>query len=283
MPMIFDIQRFSLDNGPGIRTTVFFKGCPLSCGWCHNPESKRSGPEIAFYPHLCLGCGDCKKNCPQDAISLKDTGRIIRKKCTVCGRCTKECPTGALKMIGQYYSVDYLIELLLRDRNFYEISKGGVTFSGGEPTLFMDYLSQVVRVLKGEDIHLALQTCGMFDWLEFQEKIWPYVDLIFYDLKIFDPQKHRQYTGVGNEKILENFIYLSKQKDKGKDKILSSTSKIIPKTIIPRTPLIPNITDTSENLSQIADFVKRLGYSTHELLPYNPVGVAGCKTGFFKR
>ena len=140
----------------------------------------------------------------------------------------------------------------------------------------MDYLSYLLRLLKKENIHLALQTCGLFHWLEFQEKIWPYIDLIFYDLKIFDPQKHRQYTGEDNEKILENFTYLSKQQGKGKEgkegknKILSSTPKIIPKTIIPRTPLIPDITDTSENLSQIADFVKKMGYSAHELLPYNP-------------
>lgn len=258
-PLISDIHYFALDDGPGIRTTVFFKGCPLSCFWCHNPESMSGSGEIAFYPNLCIQCGDCIKACSEDAIRLDTTERILREKCSACGRCVEMCPARALRVIGAYYSAGELVEILMKDRIFYETSNGGVTFSGGEPTLYADYAGEVMKKLKKNRIHIAIQTSGMFDMYEFQAKLLPYIDLIYYDIKLFDSEGHGKYTGSGNSRILENFIYLIK---------LSNVK------IIPRVPLVPGITATQENLSHIADFLGNAGCLTYELLPYNSGGIA---------
>ncbi len=258
-PLIANIHHFALDDGPGLRTTVFFKGCPLSCLWCHNPESMSSSREIAFYPKLCIQCGDCMKVCSEDAIQLDTTERILREKCSVCGRCAEICPARALRIIGAYYSAGELVEILMKDRIFYETSNGGVTFSGGEPTLYADYAGEVMKELKKNLIHIAIQTSGMFDMYEFQAKLLPYIDLIYYDIKLFDSEGHRKYTGSGNTRILENFIYLIK---------LSNVK------IIPRVPLVPNITATTENLTQLAAFFSNAGCLTYELLPYNSGGIA---------
>jgi len=259
LPLIFDVRHFALDDGPGIRTTVFLKGCPLSCLWCHNPESMKSGLEIAFYPELCIACGDCKAVCPEGAISLEDADRIIRDRCTACGKCTEECPTTALKAVGMHYSVSQLIELLLSDHIFYETSKGGVTFSGGEPTLYIDYVGEVAKQLKKHGVHVAIETSGMFSLAEFKTKLLPYVDLILYDIKLLDPIKHKQYTGKSNEQILYNFTGLVKE------------TRV---KIIPRVPLVPKITATSNNLTQIASFLRGIGAATCEFLPYNPGGIS---------
>jgi pyruvate formate lyase activating enzyme len=250
LPVIFDVRHFALDDGPGIRTTVFLKGCPLSCLWCHNPESMKSGLEIAFYPELCIACGDCKAVCPEGAISLEDADRIMRDRCTACGKCTQECPTTALKTVGIYYSVSQLIEILLSDHIFYETSKGGITFSGGEPTLHIDYVGEVAKQLKKHGVHVAIETSGMFNLTEFRTKLLPYV---------LDPLKHKQYTGKSNEQILYNFTGLVKE------------TRV---KIIPRVPLVPKITATSNNLTQIARFLRSIGASTCELLPYNPGGIS---------
>jgi len=257
-PLIFDIHHFALDDGPGIRSTVFMKGCPLSCLWCHNPESMKSGREIAFYPQLCINCGDCKTVCPEDAISLEQADRIIRDRCTACGDCAEECPTTALKIVGKHYSVSDLIEILLSDHIFYETSKGGVTFSGGEPTLYMDYVGEVMKELKANNVHIAIETSGMFNLGEFKTKLLPYINLIYYDIKLYDPRKHEQYTGKSNKQILSNLADLVKE----------SSVKIIP-----RLPLVPKITATTDNLTHIARFLKSAGITTYELLPYNPGGI----------
>jgi len=164
----------------------------------------KSGREIAFYHRLCINCGDCKAVCPEDAISLEDTGRIIRDRCTACGKCAEACPTTALKIVGKHYSVSNLIEILLSDHIFYETSKGGVTFSGGEPTLYMDYVGEVMKELKANNIHIAIETSGMFNLDEFKTKLLPYINLIYYDIKLYDPRKHEQYTGKSNKQILSN-------------------------------------------------------------------------------
>jgi pyruvate formate lyase activating enzyme len=257
-PLIFNIHHFALDDGPGIRTTVFFKGCPLLCSWCHNPESMSSKREIAFYPTHCIQCGDCMRVCIEDAIELDTTASILREKCSVCGRCADICPAGALRVIGAYYSAGELVEILMRDRIFYETSQGGVTFSGGEPTLYADYAGEVMQELKKNRIHIAIQTSGMFDMSEFQAKLLPHIDLIYYDIKLFDSKVHRKHTGSGNSRILENFIYLT------------DVSNV---EIIPRVPLVPGITAARENLSHIADFLINAGYLTYELLPYNSGGI----------
>ncbi len=258
-PLIFDIRHFALDDGPGIRTTVFFKGCPLSCVWCHNPESISLQREITFNHALCISCADCEKVCPENAARMNHAGRIVRERCIACGVCAEKCPSTAIKIAGEYYSVNELVEELMKDRIFYKTSNGGVTFSGGEPALHADYLGDVMRDLKRYGVHIAIQTSGMFDIKEFREKVLPYTDLIFYDVKLFDSQRHREYTGAGNERILDNLISLARDR------------KAI---IIPRTPLIPGITATEENLLQIAGFIKEAGCTRYELLPYNPGGIA---------
>ena len=254
-PLIFDIRHFALDDGPGIRTTVFFKGCPLSCAWCQNPESIKHCGEIAFHEQLCIGCGRCTAACPEQAVTA---GRIRRETCKSCGTCSKLCPSTAIKRVGKSYSTDELVDILIEDRIFYDVSGGGVTFSGGEPTLHMDYLSDVLMKLKQIGVHVTLQTSGMFQWSEFQEKLLPYIDLIFFDIKLYDRQKHRQYTGRSNERILHNF------------KILCNHPTTM---VVPTIPLIPGITATRANLGSIARFLKQTGCHTYELRPYNPGGI----------
>lgn len=253
--LISDIKTFALDDGPGIRTTVFVKGCPLSCAWCHNPENISRTLQIGFYPRLCIGCGECANICPENAVRPESTNRIIRDDCTRCGACVDACPSTALKRIGQTYRVDELVDLLLLDHPFYKNSNGGVTFSGGEPTLHMDDLNPILQKLKKKDIHIAIQTAGLFDMKNFKEKLLPWIDLVFYDLKIHDPEKHRQYIGVENKEILENFKVLVQEKNID---------------LIPRVPLIPGITDTKENISGIKEFVRKAGGGECRFLPYNP-------------
>ena len=258
-PLIFNIHHFALDDGPGIRTTVFLKGCPLSCIWCHNPESMSCNAEIAFYPDKCIQCGDCGSVCEQGAIKLHDDRRIKRDQCSVCGKCADICPAAALEVTGNHYPVDELIEILLKDRIFYETSKGGVTFSGGEPALHAGYLQPVMKELKKNNIHIAIQTSGMFDLTEFRTKLLPYIDLIYYDIKLIDPKRHEKYTGRGNDTILDNFTDLIETPDV---------------EIIPRVPLVPDITATAKNIAGIADFIKNAGCASYELLPYNSGGIS---------
>ncbi len=258
-PLIFDIKRFARDDGPGIRTTVFMKGCPLACLWCHNPESIENDCEIAFYAHLCINCGECLAVCPEGAIRLESVDRVDRPKCTKCKKCVNECPALALKSIGKYYSVPELTEILKSDHFFYETSKGGVTFSGGEPTHFMDYVGEVIKGLKEDKIHVAIQTSGMFNISKFKTKLLPYLDLIYFDIKIIDPVMHKKYTGRDNSQILNNFMELVN------DKIVA---------VIARVPLIPEITTRIENLENIADFLARTGCRNYELLAYNSEGMS---------
>ncbi|MEW6326868.1 MAG: glycyl-radical enzyme activating protein [Thermodesulfobacteriota bacterium] len=265
-PLVFDIKRHALEDGPGIRSTVFFKGCLLTCLWCQNPESIDPGPEIGFYPRDCIKCGDCVSACPAKACSLEDPFLIDRERCTRCGGCVEACPGRALRLIGRFYPVDELVDILLRDKTFYEVSGGGVTLSGGEPTLFMDYVSAVLKVLKDSGIHTAIQTNGFFAWYEFEEKILPYVDLIMFDVKLADAYKHREYTGQGNEPILANLeSLLSKTGRGGAERA---------KTVLPRIPLIPGFTATVENLRSISDLLKGLGVKKCSLLPYNPTWIS---------
>ncbi len=257
-PLISDIRRYALDDGPGIRTTIFFKGCPLSCVWCHNPESMNPQAEIAFYPNRCIGCGDCAKACPEGAVKLDSGERLDRKICLGCGRCAEQCHSLALKKVGRYYTVAELLEILKRDRIFYDTSGGGVTFSGGEPMLYMEYAGEVMKRLKDADIHVAIETSGYFDLSVFKEKVLPYADLILYDIKFIDQDLHKRYTGRGNQRILCNFDHLLRE-----DSL----------TVIPGIPFIPGITAVPENLTRIAGFLKESGCNTYRLLPYNPGGI----------
>jgi pyruvate formate lyase activating enzyme len=258
IPLILDMRRFALDDGPGIRTTVFLKGCPLACAWCHNPESLKAEAEIVFYSRLCIRCGDCAAACTSGAITDEPV-RIDRSRCAACGRCAEACPSTALKMVGRHYTSDELVDLLLRDMVLFDTSGGGVTFSGGEPTLHMDYLGVVLEKLKSLGIHTAIQTCGMFAMGRFREKILPHLDIIFYDLKFIDAREHIAFTGKDNGVILENFAAL----------IGEAGEKVRP-----RMPLIPGVTATRDNLSGIARFLKKLGRTGCEVLPYNSSGLS---------
>lgn len=258
-PLILDIKGNSLDDGPGIRSVVFFKGCPLSCVWCHNPESKKPGPEISFDKNECVDCGTCMDVCPENTLDRDNVFFIVREKCTLCGLCAENCPSGALSMVGRTMEIKEIVQTVAKDRPFFKNSGGGVTLSGGEPTLYMDFLSDLLKQLKADRIHTLLETCGLFECESFEKKVLPYIDTIYYDIKIIDPNTHRQFCGVKNDRILENFIRLH---------------RLCPDTgveLLARTPLIPDITATEKNLTAIADFLNDQGIAHARLLAYNPL------------
>ena len=258
LPLVVDIKRDSLEDGPGIRTVVFFKGCPLRCTFCHSPETQDPKIEIAFSERKCLRCGRCADCCPQGAIDLSTTQRIDRTRCTRCGQCVGICPEKALRKIGQYYPVDSLVEILLRDLPFYRHSGGGVTLSGGECTLYPKYIESLLKNLKARQVHIVLETCGYFNFDVFSRRILPYIDLIYFDVKIADPGKHKKHTGKTNDKILDNLRRLLLEK----------------RTVVhPRIPLIPDITATAENLTAIVGLLVEAGAEDVSLLPYNPMGI----------
>jgi len=258
-PLILEIKGNSLDDGPGIRTVVFFKGCPLSCVWCHNPESKKASVEIAFDARLCIDCGACRDVCSREALSKNNPFYIDRSRCALCFACADACPSGALDRVGIIMSVDDILQKILPDKPFFNTSGGGVTLSGGEPTLYMEFASTLLRELKRQNIHTLLETCGFFRMESFMELLYPYLDAVYFDIKLMDSDAHRKYCGVPNEKILDNFRQLAAvfQKDG--------------KVLLPRVPLVPGITDTPANLRGIAVFLKRLGISAASLLEYNPL------------
>jgi pyruvate formate lyase activating enzyme len=258
LPLIVDIKASSSEDGPGIRSTVFFKGCPLRCAWCQNPEAMDPQVEIGFYPRCCIGCFDCEKVCPEEAVLNRGDVRIDRSRCTRCGKCADVCPGKGLRRVGRYYEVDQILEILLRDRVFYEVSGGGVTLSGGEPTFWHEYAGNLLRRLKQEGIRTALQTCGYFDYDPFKEEMLPWLDLIMYDLKLIDGQAHLRWTGHDNQRILQNFT-----------RLLDT-----PVEMIPRIPLIPGFTTSEENLEGISSFLKDNGVLRCSLLPYNPLGLS---------
>jgi len=256
-PLVFDIKRQTLDDGPGIRTAVFFKGCQLRCRWCQNPESQEGEAEIGFYPQECISCGDCVAACQQEAVSLDNPDRIDRRRCERCGECAAACPGGGLRLIGRYYPVEELLDELLKDRAFYEVSGGGVTLSGGEPTLHPGYVAGLLRALKGQGIHTVLQTNGYFDWGEFSGTLLDQVDLIMFDVKLANPSEHEKCTGRDNRLILENLARLVKAR---------------PGAVLPRIPLIPGLTATDRNLREISQLLQGLRLNRCSLLPYNPTG-----------
>lgn len=258
-PLILSIKRNSLDDGPGIRSVVFFKGCPLNCRWCHNPESKSKEAELLFNAELCIGCGSCMEMCPQKAILPGNPDHVDRGRCSKCFVCITVCPSQALEIAGRSIEVDEVADELLRDRLFFLNSGGGVTLSGGEPTLFVDFVARLLRLLKNAGVHTLLETCGYFSARRFTETILPFLDLIYYDLKIIDPELHRIECGRHNGLILNNF------------KLLKSLSMGGGFTIVPRIPLIPGVTDREDNLKGLAVFLASYGVKEAVLLDYNPL------------
>jgi len=257
-PLVSALKRNSLDDGPGIRTTVFFKGCPLSCVWCQNPEAVSASQQLIYDRENCTGCTRCMEACAARAVCIRPDGAypVDRQKCRLCGFCVKACPAQALRFAGTFYESETLCQKLLRDRVFFKNSNGGVTFSGGEPTLHLEYLSVLARELKENGIHLCLETSGFYEREQFEKELLPFLDLVYFDIKIYDREKHKKYCGVYNDVILRNF-----------EKLFNS-KKV---KVLPRIPLVPDITSSSENLIAIRDFLKTCGVKEIGLLPYNPL------------
>lgn len=239
---IFNIQRFSTEDGPGIRTTVFFKGCPLNCSWCHNPEGISKGFEIVWLEARCIGCGDCLVNCPNGAIkrefSVLETDRT---KCDTCGKCADVCPANARELIGRMVSVDDLVKEVEKDRVFYETSGGGVTVSGGDPCMQATFVEKFLKACRHANLHTALDSSGCCP-SEVMEKVAAHADMILYDLKLYDSQRHKRLTGVSNELIIENLHHLV----------------AAGKRIWVRIPIIPGCTDDKDNIEGIGRILRPL-------------------------
>lgn len=254
--LVADIQRFSLHDGPGIRTTVFLKGCDLRCLWCQNPETVKRTPEMAIFAERCEGARWCAV-CPVDAITFTGSPRIDYDRCTACGLCAQACPHGALRLVGRRMGVEELEHELLKDRSYFEDSGGGVTFSGGEPMLQAPFLALLLPRLSLEGIHIAMQTCGAFAWRRMEGLIGS-LDLVHFDLKHMDRDTHRRVTGASNEHILSNFAKLA-------------DSDVV---LVARMPVIPGLNDDRANLRATARFLLEHGHSTLHLLGYHRLGEA---------
>ena len=257
---VFNIQRYSVNDGPGIRTLIFFKGCPLECAWCSNPESQSRQHQIMYFEGLCGQCGVCAQACPNHCILIQDEKRIYNpENCMVCGDCEKACPSSAVKLVGETMRVDDVLSVAEKDYLFYLNSGGGVTLGGGEPTMQPAFAEQLLKGLKRLGIHTALETCGYTDWTIF-EKLNPHLDLLLYDFKHIDPSIHRLQVGKSNSSILRNLRRLLKMD--------------IP--IIVRIPVIPGFNDNIHTIKKMSLFLDEYNQGAIEridLLPYHKLGV----------
>ena len=254
---VLNIQRFSTQDGPGVRTTVFFKGCTNNCAWCHNPESMRFQPELQIYPDSCIGCGRCLEVCPEGAHLLIDGEKSFdRGRCQMCGRCAEECFAGGLVIAGKEMGVDEVMDEILQDETYYRHSEGGVTFSGGEPVVQREFLLELLRRCKEKGIHTAIETAANYRW-SWLEEMLPYVDLVMCDLKVMTPDLHERFVGNDGERVREN---LRKLGDSG-----------VP--MIVRTPVVGGVNDAEEEIARIARFVGSFAHLLYyELLAYHPLG-----------
>lgn len=260
--LVLEIKENSLDDGPGIRSVVFFKGCPLSCAWCHNPESRAVAAEISYDAAECIeSCDLCIRACPPGALARAGATFIDRDKCDMCFACLPLCPAGALERVGVEMAVEEIVARVEKDRMFFANSGGGVTLSGGEPTRQIEFAAELARALAKERIPVLLETCGHFQFERFETLLYPWLDAIYFDLKLYDSEAHQRWCGVSNRVILENFARLYERSQRGGV------------TLLPRVPLVPEITATDANLRGLASFLVRLGVTRARLLPYNPMWV----------
>jgi len=256
-PLVFDIKRYSINDGPGIRVTIFFKGCPLNCLWCHNPESISPKVQKLFTASKCIGCGECCRVCPVQACTLTADGIVTDAAlCTLCGQCAEVCPTRATEMSGRYRSVAELLAVIEKERPFFDQSGGGVTFSGGEPLLYPDFLIELLQACGAQHIHRAIDTSGYVK-TETLLRVAEHTDLFLYDLKAIDAETHRRYTGVDNRLILDNL------------RALAATDTAIQV----RIPLVGGVNDDAASLEAFAAFVAGLPGAPREvnLLPFHDV------------
>lgn len=254
--IIFDVQNYAIYDGPGIRTIIFLKGCPLKCDWCQNPESQKLSPVMSYFKEKCQLCKICVNSCPNNALQLLDD-EIKRDQalCSTCGICSEMCPNEVMEIVGRNITVEELVNIVLRDKPFYDNSGGGATISGGEPTLQINFLLELLKALKKQGIHTAIETCGYFNE-DLISGLVKYVDLFLFDIKLIDNIKHNEFTGVFNEKILTNFSEIH--------------SKVGSERIIPRIPLIPGVNTDVSTIQDIINFLLQTNYKGQiHLMPYN--------------
>lgn len=253
--LVFNIQRFSLHDGPGIRTTIFLKGCNLSCKWCSNPEGIASNVDIFIYDEKCIRCGSCREVCRMDAIiSLQGTARIDPSKCTKCMRCVEICPTCSLESVGSFFTADDLVNIVEKDYLFYRNSQGGVTLSGGDPLYQWQFSLRILKACQERGIHTALDTSGFSPW-EAMSEVLNYVDLVLFDIKHLDPSAHLKATGVSNRLIIDNFLATARKVD----------------TWL-RFPIIPGFNDSIQHVRQLAELAAKAGVKKVSLLPFHEWG-----------
>jgi len=258
--IVFDIQRYSIHDGPGIRTVVFLKGCPLRCLWCCNPESQLTNLQLGFIQNKCIGCLECIKVCPNKALLFdKEKGFFLDNElCVLCGKCSEACYPGARIIIGKKMSVDEVISEVIKDKSFYARSNGGVTLSGGEVLLQWGFAKEILKECKELSIHTTIETSGYGKW-EYFNQVLEYTDLVLYDLKHMDSAEHKKLTGVDNRLILENALKASKRA----------------REMIIRMPLIPGINTSKDNIANLVKFVSTLKKVTEiDILPYHKLGVS---------
>lgn len=258
--MIFDIKRFATGDGPGIRGLIFLKGCSLRCKWCANPESQVKRPQIMYYQEKCTGCGKCIASCSRQAIKENERWGLYtdRKKCTNCGKCVEVCLYEARELIGEEKTAVEVMELIRRDRKFYENSGGGITLSGGEPLYQCEFARQLLRMASQDGIHTAIETTGFTSWSCLQSVV-QYLDLIFYDFKHIDFEKHKKYTGVSNEKIIDNLKKLNSYLNENK--------------VIIRIPFIPGYNSSDKIQRKMYSFISQLSHVKRvEIMPYHRLG-----------
>ena len=255
--VVTDIQRFSVHDGPGIRTTVFLKGCGLRCAWCHNPETLRPGPELQVLPDRCIGCDACRQACPRGAHAVEGGARrFLRDRCRACGSCARTCYAGALVLVGREMESGEVLAEVLEDAPFYRRSGGGMTLSGGEPLGQAGFSRELLEGAKAEGLHTAVETSLAASW-DRVALLLPLADLFLVDLKLMDPARHREWTGAANDRILENARRLSREG----------------RPLVIRTPVVPGVNDAPGAIGAVADFVRDLSSAeAYELVPYHPLG-----------